>query len=222
MAFISEILFSYTTTIVIIKIDVYVVRRWKMNLFLKNSVFYNLGLQYVKPVHGDDGRLADGGVAPEYRKDEGEGGEAPTDVVPEDIGTFYDQLDKDMDEKEDRQKNKQVWQFEIEQDKIEEVQKQCIALEYPLLAEYDFRNDKNIPDLPIDLKPTTTLRPYQEKSLKKMFGNGRARSGVIVLPCGAGKTLVGVTAATTVRKRSENTFEFISYLMILIREKCLT
>ena len=56
-------------------------------------------------------------------------------------------------------------------------------------------------DLPIDLKPTTTLRPYQEKSLKKMFGNGRARSGVIVLPCGAGKTLVGVTACTTVRKR---------------------
>lgn len=28
------------------------------------------------------------------------------------------------------------------------------------------------------------LRPYQEKSLRKMFGNGRARSGVIVLPCG--------------------------------------
>uniref|UniRef100_A0A1X7UGB1 Helicase/UvrB N-terminal domain-containing protein n=1 Tax=Amphimedon queenslandica TaxID=400682 RepID=A0A1X7UGB1_AMPQE len=34
-----------------------------------------------------------------------------------------------------------------------------------------------------------------------MFGNGRARSGVIVLPCGAGKTLVGVAAACTVRKR---------------------
>mgnify|MGYP000520685222 CR=1 FL=1 len=53
----------------------------------------------------------------------------------------------------------------------------------------------------IDLKPSTVLRPYQEKSLRKMFGNGRARSGVIVLPCGAGKTLVGVTAACTVRKR---------------------
>ena len=33
-------------------------------------------------------------------------------------------------------------------------------------------------------------RPYQEKSLSKMFGNGRARSGIIVLPCGAGKSLV--------------------------------
>ena len=27
--------------------------------------------------------------------------------------------------------------------------------------------------------------------MSKMFGNGRARSGIIVLPCGAGKSLVG-------------------------------
>jgi len=38
--------------------------------------------------------------------------------------------------------------------------------------------------------------------LRKMFGNGRARSGVIVLPCGAGKSLVGVTACCTVRKKA--------------------
>jgi superfamily II DNA or RNA helicase len=28
--------------------------------------------------------------------------------------------------------------------------------------------------------------------MSKMFGNGRARSGIIVLPCGAGKSLVGM------------------------------
>ncbi|MEQ2217043.1 hypothetical protein XENOCAPTIV_005437, partial [Xenoophorus captivus] len=55
------------------------------------------------------------------------------------------------------------------------------ALEYPLLAEYDFRNDTVNPDINIDLKPTAVLRPYQEKR--------------------AGKSLVGVTAACTVRKR---------------------
>jgi len=33
-----------------------------------------------------------------------------------------------------------------------------------------------------------------------MFSNGRARSGVIVLPCGAGKTLAGITAACTIKK----------------------
>lgn len=70
------------------------------------------------------------------------------------------------------------------QEMIEELQKRCIHLEYPLLAEYDFRNDSVNPDINIDLKPTAVLRPYQEKSLRKMFGNGLARSGVIVLPCG--------------------------------------
>ncbi|KAF6067095.1 DNA repair helicase rad25 family protein [Candida albicans] len=65
---------------------------------------------------------------------------------------------------------------------------------------YDFRHDARNPDLEIDLKPSTQIRPYQEKSLSKMFGNGRARSGIIVLPCGAGKTLVGITAACTIRK----------------------
>ena len=69
-----------------------------------------------------------------------------------------------------------------------------------MLEEYDFRNDTINPSLDIDLKPSTVIRPYQETSLSKMFGNGRARSGIIVLPCGAGKTLVGITAACTIKK----------------------
>ena len=56
----------------------------------------------------------------------------------------------------------------------------------PTLEEYDFRNDHQSDLLQADLKPSSTLRPYQERSLSKMFGNGRARSGIIVLPCGAG------------------------------------
>ncbi|KAK3004820.1 hypothetical protein RJ639_017933 [Escallonia herrerae] len=56
------------------------------------------------------------------------------------------------------------------------------------------------PDLEMELKPQAQPRPYQEKSLSKMFGNGRARSGIIVLPCGAGKSLVGVSAACRIRK----------------------
>ena len=46
-----------------------------------------------------------------------------------------------------------------------------------MLEEYDFRNDTVNPDLNIDLKPHVQPRPYQEKSMSKMFGNGRARSG---------------------------------------------
>lgn len=117
--------------------------------------------------------------------------------VPDDIFSYFEKIDQ---EDEDELDTKCV-SFEVIQDKIEDLQKKCIELEYPLLAEYDFRNDVVNPDIDVDLKPSTTLRPYQEKSLRKMFGNGRARSGVIVLPCGAGKTLVGVTAACTVRKR---------------------
>jgi DNA excision repair protein ERCC-3 len=91
---------------------------------------------------------------------------------------------------------------------------------YPLMEEYDFKNDHRNPVLNMDLRPSTRIRvkitfqfstyssdqltmfeqPYQEKSLSQMFGNGRARSGIIVLPCGAGKSLTGVTAASTVKR----------------------
>nr|CAG4638268.1 EOG090X01LU [Cyclestheria hislopi] len=127
-------------------------------------------------------------------------GQTGNKEVPEDITNFYEKLDKDEDEDEDT--TLQTVSFELNQEKIETIQKRCIQLEYPLLAEYDFRNDTHNPDINIDLKPAAVLRPYQEKSLRKMFGNGRARSGVIVLPCGAGKSLVGVTACCTVRKRA--------------------
>eukprot|EP01104_Vermistella_antarctica_P011476 TRINITY_DN3207_c3_g1_i1.p1 TRINITY_DN3207_c3_g1~~TRINITY_DN3207_c3_g1_i1.p1 ORF type:complete len:893 (-),score=226.50 TRINITY_DN3207_c3_g1_i1:123-2801(-) len=90
--------------------------------------------------------------------------------------------------------------FEIDANQVEDVKRECIGMDFPMLEEYDFRNDSVNKDLDIDLKPTTSIRPYQEKSLSKMFGNGRARSGIIVLPCGAGKTLVGITACCTVKK----------------------
>lgn len=101
---------------------------------------------------------------------------------------------------EDENADDTVHSFEIAAENVETVKKRCQEIDYPMLEEYDFRNDTRNPDLEIDLKPSTQIRPYQEKSLSKMFGNGRARSGIIVLPCGAGKTLVGITAACTIRK----------------------
>ena len=55
---------------------------------------------------------------------------------------------------------------------IQDVKKRCNELEYPMLEEYDFRNDTVNANLEIDLKPSTVIRPYQETSLSKMFGNG--------------------------------------------------
>jgi DNA excision repair protein ERCC-3 len=94
-----------------------------------------------------------------------------------------------------------VVSFQVDSAKVENVKRQAIELDYPLMEEYDFRNDHINPNVPLmDLKPITRIRRYQERSLAKMFGNGRARSGIIVLPCGAGKTLTGVTAAQTIKK----------------------
>lgn len=97
---------------------------------------------------------------------------------------------------------KEAHAFEIDPSQVENVKQRCLpnALNYPMLEEYDFRNDTVNPDLEMELKPQAQPRPYQEKSLSKMFGNGRARSGIIVLPCGAGKSLVGVSAASRIKK----------------------
>ncbi|OBT78633.1 DNA excision repair protein ERCC-3 [Pseudogymnoascus sp. 05NY08] len=120
-----------------------------------------------------------------------EGEEAPKQ---DDI---YATLNEDDDDDDDAEA---VHSFEIQDNSVETVQKRCLELALPILEEYDFRNDQANANLEIDLKPSAQIRSYQEKSLSKMFGNGRAKSGIIVLPCGAGKTLVGITAACTIRK----------------------
>ncbi|KAL7626318.1 DNA repair helicase RAD25 [Parahypoxylon ruwenzoriense] len=103
-------------------------------------------------------------------------------------------------EDDDDDNEEAVHAFEIHDTCIEVVQKRALEIQYPMLEEYDFRNDDRNASLEIDLRPATQIRSYQEKSLSKMFGNGRAKSGIIVLPCGAGKTLVGITAACTIKK----------------------
>ncbi|KAH7323892.1 P-loop containing nucleoside triphosphate hydrolase protein [Rhexocercosporidium sp. MPI-PUGE-AT-0058] len=105
-----------------------------------------------------------------------------------------------LNEDDDDEEVDAVHAFEIADNGVETIQKRCLELGLPVLEEYDFRNDDANATLDIDLKPAAQIRDYQEKSLSKMFGNGRAKSGLIVLPCGAGKTLVGITAACTIKK----------------------
>ncbi|KAK6251328.1 Helicase/UvrB [Theobroma cacao] len=117
------------------------------------------------------------------------------------IGTGHDGLLNEA-ELAAATEEKETHAFEIDPAQVENVKQRCLpnALNYPMLEEYDFRNDTVNPDLDMELKPHAQPRPYQEKSLSKMFGNGRARSGIIVLPCGAGKSLVGVSAASRIKK----------------------
>ncbi|KAK1835171.1 hypothetical protein QBC39DRAFT_423754 [Podospora conica] len=115
-------------------------------------------------------------------------------------GANEGELHATLNEEDDDDDKEAVHAFEIPDSGVELVQKRCLELGMPILEEYDFRNDDQNANLEIDLRPNTQIRPYQEQSLSKMFGNGRAKSGIIVLPCGAGKTLVGITAACTIKK----------------------
>ena len=46
------------------------------------------------------------------------------------------------------------------------------------------------------------LRYYQERALKNVFIEGKARSGIIILPCGAGKSLVAVEVIQRIKKNT--------------------
>jgi DNA excision repair protein ERCC-3 len=61
-------------------------------------------------------------------------------------------------------------------------------------------------NLKISLKAFTKLREYQSESLKAVIQqteDGKvAKSGYIVLPCGAGKTLLGIAICAKVKKET--------------------
>jgi len=77
--------------------------------------------------------------------------------------------------------------FQIQAKKVETVKRQVIELDYPLMKEYDFRNAMEI-------------RRYQELLLAKMFGG----SGIVVLLCGAEKTLMIKKSGLQLRKNGLN------------------
>ena len=81
------------------------------------------------------------------------------------------------------------------------VKEACENAKYPLLEEFSFKEDKgNVLNIVPQFK--SPVRAYQEKALNIMCSNGIARSGIIVLPCGAGKTLVGILAICTIKRNT--------------------
>lgn len=94
---------------------------------------------------------------------------------------------------------------EINSLRVEAVKEAAHSLRLPLQQEYEYAQDRaeHSPVLGAVLKPTANLRPYQQRALSKMFSiDGVAKSGIIVLPCGAGKTLVGIASICRVRRRT--------------------
>jgi DNA excision repair protein ERCC-3 len=109
--------------------------------------------------------VTDGGVASEPAA----GAEGAAANGQEEDGLFTAFVGLDADEEAEDDDN--VHRFQIKADEMENVKKRCNDLEYPMLQEYDFRADSVNPNLEIALKPATQIRPYQEKSLRKMFSN---------------------------------------------------
>lgn len=95
--------------------------------------------------------------------------------------------------------------LEVDARRVEEVKAAAHRLQMPLLQEYEFKLDRAAanPELPIFMRPAVDLRPYQQRALAKMFTvDGRCRSGIVVLPCGAGKTLTGIAATSRIKRRT--------------------
>lgn len=72
---------------------------------------------------------------------------------------------------------------------------------YMLSQEYEFQLDPS-PNIEIQVKSIIKIRAYQENAMNRIFCKGRARSGIVVLPCGAGKTLIGILTLCRMKKRT--------------------
>ncbi|MCL6453816.1 MAG: DEAD/DEAH box helicase [Alicyclobacillus sp.] len=69
-----------------------------------------------------------------------------------------------------------------------EVKRRLAEAGYPCLDDLGYRAS---PPLAVQLRQDVQLRPYQREAVQRFLAS-HDQSGVVVLPCGAGKTLVGI------------------------------
>ncbi|MDQ0188553.1 helicase-associated domain-containing protein [Alicyclobacillus cycloheptanicus] len=78
--------------------------------------------------------------------------------------------------------------------------KQVLAkLGFPVIDRAGYRT---APSVEVELSPDTTLRPYQREAVHRFFTHTAEESGVVVLPCGAGKTLVGIAVLAQLKMQA--------------------
>jgi DNA excision repair protein ERCC-3 len=106
------------------------------------------------PTRGD---LVIPGTKEPEKKDDNMGSQITSNNNLSDADLFTSVVGVDSDEIEEEDES--VHAFQILDAKIDEVKKRCNELEYPMLEEYDFRNDTVNANLDIDLKPATVIRP---------------------------------------------------------------
>ncbi|MEZ4522253.1 MAG: helicase-associated domain-containing protein [Thermomicrobiales bacterium] len=79
---------------------------------------------------------------------------------------------------------------------IPQIKQQLASEGWPVVDRYERQDDD---ELAISWRPGVELRPYQ---IEAVSAHLQAGNGLVLLPCGAGKTMVGVGVAVDVRTRT--------------------
>eukprot|EP01123_Difflugia_compressa_P011253 TRINITY_DN4435_c0_g2_i1.p1 TRINITY_DN4435_c0_g2~~TRINITY_DN4435_c0_g2_i1.p1 ORF type:complete len:701 (-),score=103.92 TRINITY_DN4435_c0_g2_i1:80-1954(-) len=94
-----------------------------------------------------------------------------------------------------------TYHFPINPGQSETMKRVCRQFSVTLIDEFDFVSVNSLPSVKIDMKATTRVRSYQEFAVSRLFWNDfRCHSGILVLPCGAGKTLIGINVVAALKK----------------------
>lgn len=94
-----------------------------------------------------------------------------------------------------------VYKCQIKSGKLKEVKERLFS-RFHIRADcyYDYVQDRTLHVANLNLASHVRLRPYQVASLERFHRGSKAHQGVVVLPCGAGKTLTGIGAAASMQK----------------------
>uniref|UniRef100_A0A0A9Y8H1 Putative DNA repair helicase RAD25-like protein n=1 Tax=Lygus hesperus TaxID=30085 RepID=A0A0A9Y8H1_LYGHE len=76
----------------------------------------------------------------------------------------------------------------------------CVVLGLPIQQQYDYERDTTVRTAYFSLRSQTRPRGYQVEAVEAATKDGTLNSGCLLLPCGAGKTLLGVMLMCKVRK----------------------
>ncbi|KAK7196113.1 DNA repair helicase and transcription factor protein [Novymonas esmeraldas] len=76
----------------------------------------------------------------------------------------------------------------------------CVVLGLPIQQQYDFEKDTSVRTAHISLRTQTRPRRYQVEAVDAAVHDGTLSSGCLLLPCGAGKTLLGIMLMCKVKK----------------------
>lgn len=106
---------------------------------------------------------------------------------------------------QDENHNPPLFRFQIDENRRVMLKQSAAGQGCNIIEEFDYLKDKTADRLltangsPVVLKEKST-REYQNRSAHKLFWDGKVHSGILVMPCGSGKTLTGITVCSIVRR----------------------